>query len=466
MTTANKVRDRVCRELDRLVPVSHCGDRPGLLVALSGGADSVALLLLARIWADIHDVPLAAAHFNHALRGAESACDEAFCRDLCAELEIDLAVGHPPAGTDAHSEEDLRRIRRSFLLTTLAADTRLAVCATGHHRNDQIETVLMRLFRGTGPDGLRGIRPRSGAFIHPLLSCGRDELTSWLTDRGQQWRDDATNTSGDNLRARMRREFLPVVHALFGQTADDQVMRFSDLVDDDARELDRQADELLASWRQDGLPLRCLPLAGLQAKPKTLGARLVRRICRKSTEETSPLRGNRLDDLLNWIRTARSGAMMELSEGWSVVLEFETLRFGHVSDPPPASSWRLECRDASATELENPLPEKGLNPSAAYWELTCPHGSLRGDLRIRPWREGDRLQPLGMTGHKKISDILLEHRVPITCRSGVPVVADDEGPFWLVGLCRDERTRLLPCTTLGITLHVDVHPGEEPSGEV
>ena len=91
---------------------------------------------------------------------------------------------------------------------------------------------------------------------------------------------------------------------------------------------------------------------------------------------------------------------------------------------------------------------------------------MHGELRIRPWREGDRLQPLGMTGHKKISDILLEHRVPITCRAGVPVVADDEGPFWLVGLCRDERTRLLPCTTLGITLHVDVHPGEEPSGEV
>ena len=465
MTKSDDVRDRVSRELDRLVPVPHGGDRPGLLIAVSGGADSVALLLLTRLWAEIHDLPLTAAHFNHALRGEESRRDEAFCRDLCARLDIDLSVGRPSIGCDARSEDDLRRLRRDFLLTTLADHGRPAVCATGHHRDDQVETVLMRLFRGTGPDGLRGIRPRSGAFIHPLLGCRRDELTAWLSARGQNWRTDSSNLTGENLRARMRREFLPAVQAVFGPAAVDQVLRCSDIVDEDAGELDRQADELLAVWQRDGLPPRCLPLTGLKVAPKALGARLVRRICRTSPEDASPLRGHRLDELWNWLRQARSGGRLELSEGWSVDLEFETLRFGHASEPQIAPSWRLERRSASAAELAGPQPEMGFNPTVAHWELTCPEEAVHGELRIRPWREGDRLQPLGMAGHKKVSDILREHRIPLAVRAHVPLVEDNEGPLWLVGLCRDERTRLLPTTDWGITLHVDIHPGDEHPGE-
>jgi tRNA(Ile)-lysidine synthetase-like protein len=173
-----------------------------------------------------------------------------------------------------------------------------------------------------------------------------------------------------------------------------------------------------------------------------------------------------VDRALSWPASARSGSSLELAGGWSVALEFETLRFHHVGDVAAPSSWRLSVRDADEQELRNPMPESGLTSGAARWTLTCPEGAATGELRIRPWREGERMRPLGMSGRKKISDLLREHRVPASSRRRVPVVADEDGPLWLVGLCRDERTRLLPCTIRGITLLVDVHPGDGgPEGD-
>jgi len=454
------VRARVLRELDRLVPAATDGERPGLLVALSGGSDSTALLLLAHAWAADRGAALAAAHYNHRLRGAEADGDETFCRDLCRDLGVPLRVEHAPENLDDASENSLRTLRRGFLLRVLDHDGRLAACATGHHRDDQNETLLMRLFRGTGPDGFRGIPERSVPFVRPLLTCGRDELQTWLTDRGRTWRDDASNADGDNLRARMRRDLWPVLHDLFGPAVDRGPARFAALIAADAAELDRQARAVLDGWRNDGLEVRCLPLQGLLDLPRPLGSRLVRLICSDDADQPGPLEASHVERALTWPADARSGSRMELSGGWSVVLEFETLRFHHENDIPDVPAWRLETRDATDQELRNPLPECGLTPDSGHWALTCPRNAARGELRIRPWNEGERMRPLGMAGRKKISDLLQEHRVPASARSRVPIVVDDDGPLWLVGLCRDERTRLLPSTTRGITLLVDVHPGD------
>ena len=467
MTTTDDVLDRVHRELDRLAPPAPGGERPGLLIALSGGSDSVALLHLASSWAADRGARLAAAHLDHGLRGPDSDADAAFCRDLCRDLDVPLHEGRAPADLDDASENGLRRLRRDFLLRTLAADDGLALCATGHHRDDQVETLLMRLFRGTGPDGFRGIGERSGPFVRPLLCCGRDELRGWLAGRGLPWRVDATNESGDNLRARMRRDLWPVLRELFGPAAERGPLRFASLVAADAAELDRQARDVLARWRAEGAADdRRLPLRDLLDLPRPLASRLVRWICGGVDAEPGPLEAAHVDRALTWPATARSGASLELAGGWTVAREFDTLLFRHPADAADASSWRLAVREAREEELRNPLPESGLTSGATRRALTCPAEAVRGEVRIRPWTEGEKMRPLGLSGRKKISDLLLEHRVPASARRRVPVVADDDGPLWLVGLCRDERTRLLPSTARGITLLVDVHPGDgDPDGD-
>ncbi|NTV03405.1 tRNA lysidine(34) synthetase TilS, partial [bacterium] len=194
---------RALPELARLLraaagPDSDREAEPGVLVALSGGADSTALLRLAVLHRERSGAPVEAAHLDHALRGAEAEADADFCRALCRDLDVPLHLRRedprPLAAVRGRGlEEAARALRREFLAGVLDARPALAACATGHHRDDQAETVLIRLFRGTGPDGLQGIRPRAGRFIHPLLGCGRDEIEAWLAALGQTWRRDATN---------------------------------------------------------------------------------------------------------------------------------------------------------------------------------------------------------------------------------------------------------------------------------
>ncbi|MCA9547952.1 MAG: tRNA lysidine(34) synthetase TilS, partial [Myxococcales bacterium] len=200
--------------------------------------DRVALLLALRDWAAAAGRPLAAAHFHHHLRGAEADTDAAFCSDLCARLDVPLftagADPRPVARARGQGlEEAARHLRRRFCEGLLAEHPRFGWLATGHHRDDQVETVVMRLFRGTGPEGLRGIRPVAGAWLHPLLGVERAAILAWLEAAGQPWRTDETNTDGDNARARLRREFLPLAQGIFGAGCLEGPARLAELLDDD-----------------------------------------------------------------------------------------------------------------------------------------------------------------------------------------------------------------------------------------
>ena len=188
---------RLLPRLEALVRQAAPATNPpatGLLVALSGGPDSVALLYLARARAAATGAPLAATRLNHRLRGADADADESFCRELCARLGVPLqdvtrADPRPLARRRGLGLEEAGRVlRRRLLLRLLAARPELACAATGHHRDDQTETVIMRLFRGAGLDGMRGIRPVAGRIIHPLLAADRQEILAFLEALGQPWR--------------------------------------------------------------------------------------------------------------------------------------------------------------------------------------------------------------------------------------------------------------------------------------
>lgn len=428
----------------------------GLVVALSGGPDSVALLRVAQVWADRTGARLAAAHLNHGLRPGDADQDAAFCRDLCARLGVRLVEGAADPRAAARErgqglEEAARHLRRRFLLDVLDGLDGPGCIATGHHRDDQVETVLMRLLRGTGPDGLRGIRPVAGAFIHPLLPWGRAAIVAFLEDQGQPWRLDATNLDGDNLRARLRREVVPVLRDVFGDGCLEGPARLADLLDADLELLEAMTAEALATCRADD-DLSVGALLGLSPA-------LAARVLRAWLGTTARLEAVHVATILAWLRDGTSGGGLDLPQGTRLVREFDRLSAGTEQatagglEHRRPEDWRPEV--ARLPEGTDPGPQGHGDPAdPATWRLACPAAALKGNVRVRGWRPGDRMRPLGLGGSKKVSDLLREARLPASGRPDALVVADDDGVLWVVGVARDERTRLLPGSGVMVTISI------------
>ena len=217
-----------------------------LLVALSGGADSTALLAMlvgARKRLDLH---LAAVHVNHGIRGSESRADAEFCEALCRELNVDFYLRNvdAPAAANASHEgiETVARRLRYDALREVRAQTHSAWIVLAHHRDDQAETVLMHLLRGCGGRGIGGMAEFSGDLYRPLLNVSKAELESFLLERGMCWREDSTNAVPDTPRNALRLNVLPLLEQSYPQAAK-AIARYAQI----ARREDRLLDEMTDS---------------------------------------------------------------------------------------------------------------------------------------------------------------------------------------------------------------------------
>lgn len=432
-------------------------DSAGLLVALSGGPDSVALLDVAAAWCRDSGRPLIAAHVNHHLRGDASGRDQAFCEEMCRRLSVPLEVGHGDARTLAREGgrglEDAARALRHHHLEAVRAAHGLAAIATGHHRDDQTETVILRLFRGTGLDGLAGLAPRQGSIIRPLLPCRRRHVLAHLTGRGLTWRDDTSNHDGSNRRGRVRQELLPLVRDIFGPGADEPPARLADLV---ATDLAYLTAEALQVWERavrptpagmTGAAISAIALAGL---PTALARRVIRHWLGQHLPVDLALA--HVEDVHHWAAHGQSGSGLDLPGGVRLCRTFDVLAVAGTMPPAvAASAWRVLVEPLPCPP--DPIPPPSGNPDAG-WQLVAAADRLQGNLRLRHPRDGDRLVPFGLDGTKKLSDLMREQRIPVAMRPDLLVVEDDGGPLWVVGLAQDERTRVLPTTRQAVTILV------------
>ena len=441
--------------------------RPGLLVALSGGPDSVALLLAAHHWAAAGGNALAAAHLDHRLRGKDSAGDAAFCRDLCASLGIPLHLAEQDPRPVARRrglglEEAGRSLRETFFSSLLERNPGLHCVATGHHMDDQAETVIMRLFRGTGPDGLVGIRPVSGHTIHPLLDFTRREILAFLEERKQPWRTDATNLAGDNLRSRLRRELLPLVRDIFGTGCDLTPARLGKLLTCDQEYLAELARRKTVEVAEDRDGNKGLRVSGLLALPEALALRVIRNwLADACGADLRRVEADHVMNILTWLREGQSGTGLDLPDGLRVVRDFDLLL---AASPPGASVSRRSAADyrilVKREDNVTDPPALGLAQGAGTadqagnWNLSCPADAISGNLRLRNPRPGDRFRPFGLDGTRKLSDLFRELRIPEDRRRDLLLVEDETAILWIVGVARSEKTRLLPSSDRIVTICV------------
>ena len=403
----------------RVLPVFEPGER--VVVALSGGADSVALLLCLM---DQPDLILTAAHLNHAIRGQAALRDQQFARQLCAQLGVPLIedcmdVPALAAARREGLETAARRIRRAFLMEALEG-AGATVIATAHHAVDQAETVLMHLCRGGGVHGAAGMRARTGVWAKPLLHTTKRELLSFLDERHQTHCEDETNRICDTPRNAIRQHVLPALETIYPDAAR-KLARYAALAADEDDYLAGETSAFLTSYAQP-MPFGAR-LQKTQAHPALLRRALVA-LTGADYEAVHAMESLYVDargafEAGRW-RAERTGTYLYLID--------RSIR-------PPNSEVALN--DGAV------LPGIGqmtLAPSAAQiirddrTTQVLSATALEGAV-VRTRRAGDRMRPLGAPGDRLLSDVMIDRKMDRPLRDYWPVVAKGNRILCLIGAC-------------------------------
>jgi tRNA(Ile)-lysidine synthase len=428
--------DKICGLLKEQGLVS-VGDR--VLVALSGGPDSVALLHLLVGASRRLDLELHAAHLDHALR-EESREDARFVSSLCSSLGLPLIVERCDVAALARLhrqglEEAARNQRRRFLLAT-ARKLGCAAIALGHHRGDQAETVLHRLLRGAGPTGLAAMRPRNGLFIRPLLSFSREEILTFLSERRHDFVEDASNRERRFTRNRIRLDLLPLLRE-FNPRVEEHLAGLARRFGEDEDFWKAEAARALADLRQAGDREAWLDRARLLALHPALRFRVLRLALgevRGHLDGLAAVHFHALEDLL---RNGPVQGEIHLPSAWAARrYQRLWLRAAPPDEYPPFE----QVVDGPGTVV---LPD---GRRLLFGLTEAPRGEHSGavefaacreafPLTVRTFRPGDRFHPLGAPGGKKLKDFFIDQKVERETRFSLPLV--DAGEIlWVVGMRR------------------------------
>jgi tRNA(Ile)-lysidine synthase len=435
-----------------------------VLVALSGGADSVALLHLMRDLDASGDLALAgAAHLNHGLRGAAADEDETFCAALAARLDVPFVAERVNvaelARLQKRSVEDAARVARYAFLERAADRLNADVVAVAHTRDDQAETFLLRLLRGAGTRGLGAIRPRAGRIVRPLLEVDGAELKRFLASRGEAYREDASNADVTILRNRVRHELMPFLESRFSPGITDVLAREAALAQQDEDFLRQEAIEsagriVLTSDGDQGKGLR-IDARALRSVPRALSSRVAHDVlCHLAGSR--PISFDHVQRLLALAEEYAGDAAVSLP-GQHAVRRGDVihLRPGRGAPEGVANSFSFALSipgevasvsdgwSIAAEPLATGAREKR-RYSARGNEVAVAAEALRLPLGIRSRRPGDRFHPLGAPGARKLQDFLVDRKVPRADRDRLPLVVDaGDRIVWVVGQSVAEGFRVL-----------------------
>ncbi len=393
-----------------------------ILAALSGGADSVALLILLCRARDAGMLRVSAAHFDHMIRGAESQADVNFCQSLCERYGVPFALGRADVPEIARRtgegfESCARNLRHRFLQET-ASVMGANLIALGHHADDQAETVLMHLLRGAGPAGIVGMRRLSGNLYRPLIECRKADIVSFLEEIGETWREDSTNRLADNPRNALRLSALPALEKVYPGAAF-AIARYAKAaaVEDDF--VARAADAFMQK-RVEHLPNgHRIDLSG--EPEEALLRRALRRLCGPDLN-TDKLREllclETATDIGNGMRAQRHGAYLY------VLRPYETPD-ARMIDLAGVTCLHGICRLTSTDAA--PMPER-MSKTTQVLDREALVGAV---LRTRC--TGDRIAPLGLGGSKSLSDYMTDAKIDPPLRDVTPVVARGNEILWVIG---------------------------------
>jgi tRNA(Ile)-lysidine synthase len=449
--------------------------RPGerVLVAVSGGPDSTALLTVLHRLAPESKLDLHVAHLDHGWRGRGGARDAEFVRRMAVRLGLPVTVGHigpqvwqARAGRQSSREARAREVRTRFLSET-AREIGAHKVALGHTRNDQAESFLLRLLRGSGARGLAGTYPVvDGFIIRPLIDVGRADLLAYLKENHLSYRVDATNRDLSLTRNRVRRRLLPLLEREFNPAIVETLAHTAELLRDEDGFLGGLAEAKyseIVSRRGEGVVLQA---RSLQELPVPVRRRILRLALSEARGDLRRIALQHVEQSLSLLDHPRRRGHVSLPNGTAVDLREGQVRIARLSEagrPPAVGPAQGDFPREALCPVPGQvaLPGFGLTLRATIVprETVAEHlkssgrdrafldaDLLPGPLLIRPRRPGDRFVPLGAPGSRKVKSFLIDRKIPVDERGRIPLVLSGDRIAWVVDHEIDDRFKVTDAT--------------------
>ena len=440
--------------------------RSPLLVAVSGGPDSVCLLNILHNLREVLGITIHVAHLNHQLRGADAEADECYVAEFAHQMGINAVIESRDVKTYQRSqglslEEAAREVRYEFL-AQVAHSIGTSQVAVGHTLDDHVETIVMHLIRGTGSRGLRGLQPKvdirySGhtiTIIRPLLSITRDETDSYCQQYRLAPRVDASNQSLSPLRNRIRLELLPLLTEYNPRFAE-ALVRTARIVGDDSAFLEEEAARLLESIVQWGDTTVVLQKREFLTISPVLQRYVLRAVIEKLLGNLMDVEAQHIEEIIAALRKP-AGKKLNLPRDVVFSIEYDSysLSLGEpaLSPFPPLDGefplnipgetsipgWRITASIVEGEAMRG-LTQKGEdNQFSACFDLDA----VGDTLTVRTRRRSDRFHPLGLGQPKKLGEFMIDAKIPRLWRSRIPLVCSSAHIVWLVGWRIDERAKV------------------------
>lgn len=398
-----------------------------VIVGLSGGADSVALLtVLSNAGYNV-----TATHCNFHLRGEESMRDEAFCRKLCSDKGVkllikDFDVDARRKNTGESLEMACRSLRYDWW-DSMIKEGMATVIAVGHHREDNIETFFLNLFRGSSLAGLKGMLPRNGSVVRPLLECTKEDILAYLRDCGLDYMIDSTNSDNYYKRNRIRNCLIPLIQREFPGAIDSIAQTISHLRDNYALYQEYCA-ELKDRYIDSKEVIDLSSLIAAEANPRMALYEIL---------SDDGVNMSVIDNILDGFTTASGKVFHGKKKTW--LLDRGKLMLlkeasGDLSDETAVdlTCYPFRVRELNPEEFSKLKRRRALDPMAMYADSAIMSGNA--NFTMRGWRNGDRMRPFGLKGSKLLSDIFSDAKISLNDKKNVKIICRNSDIIWLPGL--------------------------------
>ena len=422
-----------------------------IIVAVSGGPDSICLMDILACLSKEMDTTLVIAHYGHGLRPEEDAYETDMVREYARSLNVPFETERASGlGLVSSSLEEKARELRYDFLERIRIKYNAHKIAMGHNLNDQAETVLMRLLRGSGMTGLSGIPPvRDNTVIRPLIETGRQDIINYLKSGNLKYATDSSNKDNRFLRNKIRMELLPEMIKyqpglieILGKLARnlrDENSFFESLAEkwvDERLEQDEKGDSFLY-------------IHSLKDLPNAFIRRIIRSVIRRHHKTLYAVRWDHVQNIIDLISNARPNISINLPEGLVIRKEYNRLIFTSETACTEFFSYAIGDRGkkniheiGKTIGIEEFSDKEQAAISDAKNTALLDRDLLPYPLTIRNFRQGDRFIPLGMTGHKKVKNFFIDLKIPPAERKQIPILVKDDKIAWICGYRIDDRFKV------------------------
>lgn len=429
-----------------------------VIAGVSGGVDSMVMLYCLLNYRKENAIRLVVVHLNHQIRGSESDRDERLVSDYCQINNCDFICKSVNVQNLARNRglslEAAGRAARYHFFRKISLQYPGSVIATAHTADDQVETILLRLLKGTGLNGLRGIRLKRGNIVRPLLFAFKSELYEYARSNGVPFSEDHTNRDTAIPRNYIRHSLLPVIKSEINPAADNAILHFHEIITDLTRMTRQIARRAFHSCliRQSSAEI-ALDISRLKRYFNTVIFEVILESLRILQPKKPPaIDYNIMHNLLTLLNSGRTGAHQKITTQIHAIRNRNELIIGMSKAPDwhsvavtPGQFHKNDyfCFKTEIVPVEE-FKSAQKDPNIEFVDL---HKLSDAPLRLRPWQKGDRIVPLGNSHSKKVSDIFIDQKIPLPKKKRIPLLTCGDSIVWICGMKLSDEYKVVPSTT-------------------